>query len=139
MTVHETRIVSVSIDRDWREVYAFAQVPENLPRWAAGLAAGVERSGDEWLADGPAGRVRIRFAPPNPFGVLDHVVVTADGERIEAPLRVIANGTGAEVTFTLYRRPGMSAETFAADAGMVARDLAALKGLLERVPPANGS
>ncbi len=130
MTVHEARLISVSIDRDWREVYAFAHVPENFPMWASGLASGVERSGEEWSADGPGGRVRIRFAPPNPFGVLDHVVVTAAGERIECPLRVVANGSGAEVTFTLYRRPGVGAEAFAADAGWVARDLAALKTLL---------
>ena len=134
MTVFEARVISVSIDRDWRAVYDFARLPENLPLWASGLAAGVERDGDEWRADGPGGRLRIRFAPPNPFGVLDHVVVTAAGDRIECPLRVVANASGAEVAFTLYRRPGVSAEAFAADAAWVVRDLQALKTLLEGAP-----
>ena len=46
-------------------------------------------------------------------------------------MRIVANGTGCEVTFTLFRQPGMSAEQFAADAEWVSRDLAALKALLE--------
>lgn len=138
MTTQEALMVSVSIDRDWRAVYAFAHLPENLSRWASGLASGIERAGDEWIADGPGGRVRLRFAPPNDYGVLDHVVVTEAGERIDAPLRVVANGTGAEVTFTLFRRPGMTPETLAADAAWVRRDLSALKALLEsEAPPAS--
>jgi len=131
MATHEALMVTVSIDCDWRSVYAFAHLPENLPRWASGLAAGVERAGDEWIADGPGGKVRLRFAPPNDLGVLDHAVVTAAGERIDSPMRVVASGTGAEVTFTLFRRPGMTAEAFASDADWVRRDLSALKSLLE--------
>ncbi len=33
--------------------------------------------------------------------------------------------------FTLLRQPGMSAEQFAGDTGWVAKDLAALKALME--------
>lgn len=139
MAMHEALMVTVSIDRDWRSVYAFAHLPENLPRWASGLAAGVERAGDEWIADGPGGKVRLRFAPPNDLGVLDHVVLTDAGERIDSPIRVVANGSGAEVTFTLFRRPGMTAEAFAADADWVRRDLATLKSLLEAEPSSEPS
>jgi len=135
MTTHEARTISVSIDRDWREVYDLACVPENFPRWASGLASGLERTGEEWAAQGPEGPVRIRFSPPNDFGVLDHVVVTEEGVEIRCPLRVVANGTGCEVMFTLFRTPGMSQETFAADAEWVGRDLQALRDLLERRAP----
>jgi hypothetical protein len=47
------------------------------------------------------------------------------------PLRIVANGMGSEVTFTIYRLPGMSDEAYTADAAAVARDLATLKALLE--------
>ena len=107
------------------------RVPENFARWASGLASGLERSGEEWIGQTPDGPVRIRFSPPNDFGVLDHEVVTASGAEVRSPLRVIANGTGCEVTFTLFRLPGMSDEEFAADAETIRRDLASLKGLLE--------
>jgi hypothetical protein len=46
-------------------------------------------------------------------------------------MRVIANGTGSEVLFTLFRLPDMTAEAFARDAEWVERDLKALKALLE--------
>jgi hypothetical protein len=46
-------------------------------------------------------------------------------------MRVVANGDGAEVVFTLFQREGMSDDETARDAAMVARDLKALKLLLE--------
>jgi hypothetical protein len=132
MTIYPSRIIAVSIDRDWREIYDFASIPQNFPRWAAGLGTRFEPSGEDWTADGPDGHpIRIRFSPPNPFGVLDHVVFAEGGAETHNAMRVVANGTGAEVTFTLLRMPGMTAEIFEADAAAVARDLNALKALLE--------
>ena len=131
MTTHECRTVSVSIDRDWREVYDFLADPASFPKWASGLGSDLERSGDTWTARGPDGPISIRFAPPNEFGVLDHVVIAASGVQVHNPMRVMANGTGSEVAFTLFRRPGVSAAQFAADADWVGRDLQALKALME--------
>jgi hypothetical protein len=137
MAVHESKIITVSIDRDWRQAYEFACVPQNFSRWAAGLGSGLERSGEEWTARDPEGRtIRIRFSPPNEYGVLDHVVVAEDGTEIPIPLRIVPNGTGAEVIFVLYRLPGISAAAFEADAAAVTRDLEALKGLLENAEEA---
>ena len=133
MSIHPSRTISVSIDRDWREVYDFASVPQNFPRWAAGLGTRFERSGEEWTAQDPDGRpIRIRFSRPNEFGVLDHVVIAEGGAENRNAMRVVANGTGAEVMFTLLRTPGMTEDAFAADAAAVERDLNALKALLER-------
>jgi hypothetical protein len=131
MTTYESRTISVSIDRDWRAVYDFAAEPRNFPRWASGLGSDLEKVGEEWRAQGPEGPIRIRFSAPNEQGVVDQMVTTASGAEILVPMRVMANGTGAEVAFTLFRQPGMSAETFARDADWVARDLATLKSLLE--------
>jgi hypothetical protein len=47
-------------------------------------------------------------------------------------VRVVPNGTGAEVMFTLLKTPDMTEETFAADAAAVQRDLNSLKAMLER-------
>jgi hypothetical protein len=131
MATYDVRTVSISIDRDWREAYDFACRPENFPKWASGLGSNLKRSGEEWFAEGPEGSVRIRFSPRNEFGVVDHTVVTETGGEIFIPLRVIANGTGCEVMFTLFRQPDMSADKFAADAEWVERDLKTLKTLLE--------
>jgi hypothetical protein len=46
-------------------------------------------------------------------------------------MRVIANGAGSELIFTLFRLADMSDEKYAEDAEWVMRDLNALKQLLE--------
>jgi hypothetical protein len=126
----ETRTISLSIQRDWREVYAFAAAPENFRHWASGLGS-LRREAGQWIADTPDGPLRVRFTPPNDFGILDHHVIPASGDEIYIALRVIANGAGSEIVFTLFRQPGMSDERFAADADWVRRDLETLKRLLE--------
>jgi hypothetical protein len=78
------------------------------------------------------GRVVVAFAPSNPFGVLDHDVTLPSGETVRNPVRVIPNGDGCDVVFTLHRRAGVSATAFDADAEAVAADLAALRDLMER-------
>ena len=128
-----SRHISIAIDRPPREVYDFAGNGDNLSRWASGLSGGtIERSGDFFIADSPMGRVKIRFVERNELGVLDHDVTLPDGQVFDNPMRVVANGGGSEVTFVLFRRPGVSDDEFAADAAMIERDLRALKQLLER-------
>ncbi len=132
MTPLPARIIHRTIRRDWRAVHAFAARPEAMPLWASGLASGLTRDGDEWIADGgPIGAVRVRFAPPNDFGVLDHWVTLPDGTRVENALRVVPNGDGAEVMFTLLRQPDMDDAAFERDAAHVARDLDTLARLME--------
>ncbi|MDF1635078.1 SRPBCC family protein [Mycoplana sp. MJR14] len=133
MTTMPARIIHASIARPWSEVYDFAVRPENMPLWASGLASGLRRDGEDWIADGgPVGNVRVRFAPKNDFGVIDHRVTMEDGLVVENALRVVPNGDGAEVMFTLLRLPGMDDAAFEADAAHVARDLETLKTLLEK-------
>jgi hypothetical protein len=131
--MHEVRHISVSIARRPAEVYAFAADPRNLPRWASGLARStVTRDGDGWVADSPMGKIQVRFAERNEFGVLDHDVRLESGVTVHNPMRVVANGEGSEFTFTLIRRAGMSDAEFAVDAAAVERDLRTLRDLLER-------
>jgi uncharacterized protein YndB with AHSA1/START domain len=130
----EVRHITVSINRPPEEVYRFTAKPENMPRWATGLAGSMEKVGGEWIAKGgPAGgRVEVRFAPPNELGVLDHDVVLESGQTVHNPVRVVPNGAGSEVTFVLFRQPGVSDEAFARDARTVSKDLGLLKSLLEK-------
>ena len=77
----------------------------------------------------PIGRRRIRRR--NEFGVLDHEVTLPSGDVIYNPMRVVPNGDGCEVVFSLRRLPGMSSEDFERDAGLVQADLTRLKQVLE--------
>jgi hypothetical protein len=130
-TPMEVLHVSVSVSSPPQAVYGFAAEVENLPRWAAGLCTTIRKVGGEWIAEGPAGKVKVRFAERNAFGVLDHDVVLESGATVHNAIRVVPNGAGSEVTFTLLRQPGVPAEQFAEDAQAVERDLRALKALLE--------
>ena len=127
----QSRHLSIRIDRPAAEVYDYACQPANLPRWAAGLGSSIELAEGRWVAQSPLGRVVVEMTGSNPFGVLDHWVTLATGERFYNPMRVIADGEGCELVFTLRRQPGASDADFDRDAEAVAADLAALKRLLE--------
>ena len=77
------------------------------------------------------GKVKVKFAENNKFGVLDHDVTLPAGVKVYNPMRVFPNNNGSELIFTLYRRPEVSDQEFAEDAKSVERDLAKLKILLE--------
>ena len=130
MTSHSTHLME-SIDRPADEVYEYASDPANLPEWAPGLGTSVEKVGEEWFVETSMGRVGFAFVERNDHGVLDHDVTLPSGETIHNPMRVIRDGTGSEVVFTLRRLPNMTDEEFARDAEAVAADLARLKRLLE--------
>jgi hypothetical protein len=126
-----TRHISISISKSVAEVYAFVSDPLNLPKWAAGLSGSIKKEGPDWVADSPMGKVKVKFAGTNVFGVLDHDVTLPSGVRFYNPMRVVANDNGSEVIFTLFRVPGMSDENFQEDAQSVNRDLKKLKEILE--------
>lgn len=129
--MHQSRNLSVSINRDARDVYNFVSVPENFPQWASGLGKSLKKVDGEWVAETPEGPVKVRFSERNEFGVMDHWVSPKPGLQIYIPMRVIPNGSDCELIFTLFRLPGISDEKFAADAEWVMRDLTSLKKLLE--------
>ena len=130
--LQNTKTLSVSIACPPDRVYAFASNPENMPRWAIAFVHSVKKSGEEWFVETPIGSLRIRFVESNAFGVLDHYVRLTTGVEILNPMRVVPNGTGSEVLFTLFQSPEMSEQQFAEDADMVARDLRTLKNVLEQ-------
>jgi hypothetical protein len=132
LLIQPVRHISIGISRPFAEAYAFLAEPENFPKWASGLGHSFRHvGGSEWLAETPMGSMAVRFSERNAFGVLDHTVLAEGGAPIHNPMRVLANGDGAEVVFSLFQRPGMSDEEFARDADWVARDLQTLKACLE--------
>jgi hypothetical protein len=128
----ESRTITVRIDRPFDVVYEFLADPANWNQWAFGLGKNIRRSNDGWIADSDAGIARVHFTPRNSFGVVDHTVIRPSGQRVYVPMRLIVNGNGCELLFTLYREPNMSDVQFSSDAGFVQRDLDGLKKLVEK-------
>ncbi|HXV19600.1 MAG TPA: hypothetical protein VD811_01255 [Desulfuromonadales bacterium] len=131
-TILPSRTLSVSIRCSPDKAYEFVTNPQNLPKWAQGLGRSVRKQGSDWMVDTPQGPMKIRFADQNRFGVMDHYVTTPSGVEVYVPMRVLANGSGSEVIFTLFRLPDMSDARYAEDMQLVERDLRTLKNLLEK-------
>jgi hypothetical protein len=128
----DVQYISIFIACSPSQVYQFASNPENLPRWASGLTRSeLIRDGDVWVAQTTFGRVKIRFTEPNPYGVMDHAVELESGIVVNNPMRVVSNGDGSELVFTLFRRETMSDQDYAADKAAVEADLQTLKHILE--------
>jgi hypothetical protein len=126
-----SRQITEWIDRRAADVYEYASDPANLARWAPGLGDSVENVDGRWFVDTASGRLGFAFVERNRYGVLDHEVTLPTGEIVYNPMRVIPDGDGSEVVFTLRRLPDMSDEDFERDAGLVQADLTRLKHLLE--------
>lgn len=122
---------SVTIAAPPARVYAFASNPQNLPRWVPSFFESVERIDGEWVAQSPLGRVTVEFVHDNDLGVLDHTVTLPSGARITNPMRVISNGDGSELLFTLIQHEDMTDQQFQEDAELVLSDLHTLQRLLE--------
>jgi hypothetical protein len=123
--------ISIAIQCSPEKVYDFASNPENFPRWVTSFCLSARKVDGEWIIETTTGPIKLRFVEKNPYGVLDHFVTVSPDVKVYAPMRVIANGDGSELVFTLFQQPGMSDEQFAMDAGMVERDLRTLKRILE--------
>jgi hypothetical protein len=128
--MYRAHTVSVGIAVDPRAVYKFASDPSNLPAWAPGMVKSIEKKNDKWVAQTALGPATFRFAASNEFGVLDHDVEMASG-RFHNPMRVVPNGTGSEVLFTLIQLPGVPDQQFQQDMDTVRADLNKLRTLLE--------
>lgn len=124
--------ITITIAGDWQKVYGFISDLDNFPLWAKTFCRSVKKLDGTWYEiETPQGAVKIRLALRNEFGVVDHYIISPKGEEVYVPIRVIPNGTGCEVQFTLFQRPRMTDEMFVCDRALVEQDLATLKKRME--------
>jgi len=130
----QSRVITQRVACEWRRAYVLAADPKRLPEWASGLAkSALVPHGDHWIVRTPeSGEARMRFAPRNDFGVLDHWVAPEGVPEVYLPFRVIGVAPDAcELQFTLLRQPHMDDAAFERDAQWIERDLRTLRDLLE--------
>ena len=124
--------ISISINCAKEKVYEFASNPENFPDWLDFLKTISKKSDSIWNAETDLGNIEIEFVAKNEFGIIDHIVTLPECAKIKNVLRVIENGDGSEVVFTLFRLPEKTEKEFNDDANLVAKDLKTLKNILEK-------
>jgi len=123
--------ISISINKPVNEVYEFASNPENFPIWVEFIKSMTKQTKNNWLAETDLGNIEIEFVPKNEFGIIDHLVTLLDSSTVNNPMRVIENGKGSELVFTLFWMPNRTEEEFNQDAKLVENDLKKIKRILE--------
>ena len=129
--VMKSRTVSVSIAIAPDLVYEFASNPENFPQWAPNFCNSIEFVDGTWVVHSPDGPAILEFVENNRFGVLDHTVTLKSGLKFYNPMRIVPNGSGSEVLFTLFQTSNMDDGKFNEDAKLVESDLRTLKRVIE--------
>ena len=123
--------LSLAIPRNWVDLYETIWRPEFFHKWASGLTqTPLEQEGDVWRGTGPLGTVKVRFTEHNPFCIMDHYVDSGLSTKTFVPMRIVANGEGAQVLVTVFRQPLLSDARFAQELETVQQDLERLHALL---------
>jgi hypothetical protein len=129
-TFSRTQSFSISIERLPEEVYAFVYDAANFPLWVEGCQY-VTKEDNGWTMETSNSSMKLRFVEENGLGVLDYFVIPVPGMEIYFPMRVFPNGSGSEVTLTMFQLPGMTDEQFAGGSEVIEHDLKSLKLAME--------
>ena len=123
----ETR--SIAIDAPPEEVHRFVADATNIPRWAPAFATAIRPSDKNWVVTTECGEAEIVLASNPQSRTLD--ILSADDRTRGAFARVISNGPGSEVLFTLFFEPGTPEQAVAAQMSVVDGELASIKQLTQ--------
>ncbi len=130
-TLH-TRTLTVTIDAPLAQVAADLADPTTHPQWATEFYAGPVRptAGGEFVAPVPlmGGEVRHKIDADIDRGILD-LYYAPSGRPYGPPLpvRLVPNGDGVDVLWTLARFPGVTDQAWQQGLAAMARELQALK------------
>lgn len=133
MPTMTTETLSVTIDARFDDVFADLANPVTHPEWATEFFAGPATPGErpgEAVATVPAmgGPVRIRIDADPTCGRIDMGLAPGDAPfGPPLPIRLIRNGDGVDVLFTLARTPGQTSEAWEAGLDGMKRELENLR------------
>jgi hypothetical protein len=121
----ETRTISIAAPP--RAVLDVVGDPRRFPDWAPAFARSVRPEGDDWLVNTGAGEARIRVVVAAEQGTVD--VLDAGRPSRGAFLRVLPNGEGSELVFTLFFPDDAAEQGIAQQMATVEDELRAARSL----------
>ncbi len=127
-----TQTVTVTIDAPLAQVAADLADPTTHPSWATEFYAGPVRptAGGEFTAPVPmmGGEVRHKIDADIDRGILDlYYAPSGRPYGPPIPVRLVPNGDGVDVLWTLARFPGVSDQAWQQGLAAMARELQALR------------
>jgi hypothetical protein len=140
-TLH-TRTLTVTIDAPLSRVATDLADPTTHPAWATEFYAGSVRpaEGGEFVAPVPmmGGEVRHRIDADITRGIVDlYFAPPGAPYGPPIPVRLVPNGDGVDVLWTLARFPGVNDQAWQQGLAAMARELQALKRRHETQPSTN--
>jgi hypothetical protein len=110
-------------------VHAYLSDGRNVPEWAPGFASRIRPSDESWVVT----RGEVEFAidvPAEPLsGTVDFVAAGDHARGLYA--RVLPNGDGTELTFTIMFTPDTPEDVVAAQTLTLETELAAIRAACE--------
>jgi hypothetical protein len=111
------------------KVHAYLADASNLPTWAPAFASSVRPSGASWLVGRDGAEFAIDVLADHRSGAVDFVAADDHARGLFA--RVLPNGSGSEVVFTLMFEPDAPERVVAAQTLTLETELAAVRDACE--------
>jgi uncharacterized protein YndB with AHSA1/START domain len=119
----ETR--SISIGASPAAVHEYLADARRLPEWAPAFATEVRPKGGHWVVTQGATELDVAILANRDCGTVD--IVAAANHSLGAFLRVLPNGPGSELLFTLLFAPDTPEHQIEAQMTTVENELAAVR------------
>ncbi len=113
-----SKTLTASLQRDPQAAFEWISDPANLPAWAA-------------MVGSPGGPLRVRFIREDRARVVDILVQVSEGVELTHAIRLVANGEGSEIVWTLVKPEGLSDSAFQDQLRWAANAL----NVLRKAPP----
>lgn len=126
-----SQTLSLTIKRQWLDLYETIWKPEFFPKWVTGLdELPLQSTENEAKGKHSASVPKARFSAHNEYGVMDYWIDNGFGKEIYMPMRIVPNQEGAQVLLTLFRQPFTSDEKFQQELDVLQHDLQRLYQLV---------
>jgi RNA recognition motif-containing protein len=104
--------LTASLPQDAQTLFAWIADPENLPKWHTSFCRSLRKENGSLIAESPRGPVPVRFIRDDRTLVLDLLAEVAEGIELTNAIRILSNGEGSEIVWTLVKADGLSEAVF---------------------------
>jgi hypothetical protein len=122
---------SITIDAPTGSVFTYLDDANNLPSWAPAFATTVQPDGDGWIVGQGDVRLGLRIVSDADSGTVDLRVTPPNGRESAVYMRVLPNGDGAELLFTLFFSDSRTDEELARQSAEVEAELVRVRAACE--------
>jgi cold-inducible RNA-binding protein len=143
---HLAKTLTASLPGNARDLFTRISDPDNLPQWHPSFCRSLRRENGSLLVESPRGTVPVHFVRDDHSLVLDIVVLVAEGIKLTHAIRLLPNGEGSEIVWTLVKPEGITDSVFHEQLRWAGNALHALRkapapvaAVVASVPAVNGT